>query len=108
VHNGNKLPPEVVDHWPEVFEDVEIKAVPLAYLESILVYFDDGNVWEIDLETAKIDNGDETLIEALSQELDDFFDEYDDAIESVEFRLDTKKVIKDVKERTKLFMKKRK
>lgn len=105
--NGNKLPPEVVNHWPEVFKDVEIKAVPLGYLESILVYFDDGNIWEIDLEPAKL-NGDERAIEVLEQELDEFFEEYDDTIESVEFRLDTKKVIKDVKERTKLFMKKRK
>ena len=46
----NKLPDEVIKHWPEVFGDVEIKAVPIEYIHNIHVYFHDGKVWEIDLD----------------------------------------------------------
>jgi hypothetical protein len=40
--------------------------------------------------------------------LEEFFDNYDDSILSVEFQLDTMKIKKDVQSRTKSFMKKRK
>lgn len=103
----NKLPPEVVEHWPEIFKDIEIKAVPLNYLEGILVHFKDGKRWEIDLENSRNPNG-EKPIEELEEDLRDFFTEYDSAIDSVVFRLDTHRVINDIKERTKRFMKKRK
>jgi hypothetical protein len=103
---NNKLPPEVVEHWPEIFKDIEIKAVPLNYLESVLVYFVDGKTWEIDLEPARL-NSNNKLIEALESDLQEFFKEYDDSIKSVVFKLDTKRVISDVKQRTKSFMKKR-
>ena len=46
----NKLPPEVVEHWPEIFEDVEITAVPIEYIHSVHVYFNDGKIWQIDMD----------------------------------------------------------
>ena len=45
----NTLPDEIVEHWPEILKDVEIKAVPIEYLDSINVHFFDGKIWEIDL-----------------------------------------------------------
>lgn len=100
----NKLPPDVIKHWPEIFKDVDVKAVPLAYLESIQVHFDDGKIWEIDIDHEKIEAGEEVLEDTLEA----FFEEYDDVIEAVNFQLNTKKVIADIKSRTRLFMKKRK
>ena len=38
----NKLPAEVVDYWPEVFENIEIKAVPVKYISKVEVVFKDG------------------------------------------------------------------
>ena len=35
--SNNKLPPEVVDYWPEVFKDVEIKAIPIKYVAGVHV-----------------------------------------------------------------------
>lgn len=100
---SNKLPPDVIKHWPEIFKDVDVRAVPLAYLDTVQIVFDDGKMWEIDIDHEKINEGEESLEDTLEE----FFEEYDDVIESVNFQLNTKKVIADIKARTKLFMKKR-
>lgn len=102
----NKLPADVIRLWPEVFKDVEIKAVPVEYIESLQIHFKDGKTWEIDLDKKKL--AEEGLTESLEDTLDAFFEEYDDDIINVDFRLNTRKVIADVKARTRSFMKKRK
>ena len=102
----NKLPDEVIKHWPEVFNDVEIKAVPIEYIHNIHVYFIDGKVWEIDLDKqASVNDNNVSVIE---DSLETFLEQYNDEISHVDFRLDTEKVKKDVKNKTKSFMKKRK
>lgn len=102
---STKLPPEIVDHWPEIFEDIEIKAIPIEYIKSINVEFTDGKAWVIEVDNDSItQNSPETVEESLSA----FFEEYDNVIDSVDFNLDTAKVKKDIEHRTKRFMKKRK
>ena len=102
----NKLPPEVIEHWPEIFSDVEIKAVPIEYIHSVHVHFHDGKIWEIDLDRQATHNrGDVSKVEA---SLETFLAEYNDDIAHVDFRLNTTKVVQDIKDRTKSFMKKRK
>lgn len=103
----DKLPPEVIAHWPEIFKDVEIKAVPVEYVSSVIVNFDDGGVWEIELDQKLIEENGGDVADTLEETLDSFFSEYDEYIESVDFRLDTEQVIKDIKARTKKFLKKR-
>ena len=101
----NKLPPEVIKHWPEIFGDVEIKAVPIEYIHNIHVHFHDGKIWEIDLDQqSSVGDGDVNIIE---NSLETFLEQYNDEISHVDFRLNTSKVVADVKKRTKSFMKKR-
>lgn len=101
----SKLPPEIVDHWPEVFNEVEIKAVPIEYLKAIFVHFIDGKVWEIEIDKRKIrTEGARNLEDAI----EDLLEEYEDVIDSVDFRLDTDKVKQDISRRTRSFLKKRK
>lgn len=102
---SKKLSKEIVNYWPEVFEDIEIQSVPIEYLRGINVHFIDGKVWEIELDRKKIgpDN-----VEVLEEELDALFEEYEDSIETIDFKLDTEKVKKDISLRTKRFLKKRK
>ena len=95
-----KLPPEVIDHWPEVFEDIEISIVPLEYLHSVRVGFTDGKIWDIAIKSKTSDS-----VEDLQTALDDLFEEYQDSIKSVDFRLDTDKVKRDITQRTKRFLK---
>jgi hypothetical protein len=99
-----QLPPEVVEHWPEVFKDLDIQVVPLEYLHSVRVFFEDGKVWEIDIEKSRQKSEEEGLEDTLEQ----LFEEYEDVITNIDFRLDTKRLKKDVQERTSLFLKKRK
>ena len=100
----NKLPPEVISHWPEIFGDVEIKAVPIEYIHNVHVYFHDGKVWEIDMDKTGSSGG----VDQIESSLETFLEQYNEEISHVDFRLNTTKVVEDVKKRTKSFMKKRK
>lgn len=101
----NRLPPEVIKIWPEVFGDVDIKAVPIQYIKSINVSFTNGKKWVIDVDQEKLKLSDSQTVEDM---LEDFFDQYDDMIDSVDFTLNTLQVKTDIQKRTKDFMKKRK
>ena len=100
--SNKKLPKEVISHWPEVFDDVEINAVPLEYLDSIRVQFNDGKTWDIDINTSK------NKVKDLEKSLDDLFEQYQDHIKTVDFRLNTEKVKRDITTRTQKFLKLRK
>lgn len=102
----NKLPDEVIKHWPEVFKDVEIKAIPIEYIDNIHVYFHDGKIWQIDMDKhTQQDGGDVSQVE---KSLETFLEQYNDVISHVDFRLNTSRVVEDIKNRTKSFMKRRK
>ena len=104
IKSSQLLPNELVDFWPEVLEDIEIKAIPLKYVDSFHVFFMDGRIWEIDL-TNEYDNFDHDEIE---KTIDDFFLTYNDSIVNIEFCLNIEKVIADVKSKTAKFLKKHK
>lgn len=98
-----KLPDDVIKRWPEVFGDIDVNVIPLDYLASIRVTFEDDTQWDIDLaEKSK------HTPEDLETMLADLFEEYDDSISGIDFRLDTDKVKRDITSRTHKFMKKRK
>lgn len=99
----SSLPPEVIEHWPEVFGELDIKVVPLEYLHSVRVHFDDGKVWDIDIARSKAKDPATDIEQALSE----LFDNYEDAIKNIDFRLDTERLKTDIKRRTNLFLKKR-
>ena len=100
-----RLPPEVIKVWPEVFGDVDIKAVPIQYIKAINVSFTNGKKWVIDVDQEKLKLSDSQNVETM---LEDFFDQYDEMIDSVSFTLNTLQIKKDIQKRTKDFMKKRK
>ncbi len=100
-----KLPKHVIDIWPDVFKDIDLKVVPLDYLHSIRVVFQDGKIWDIDIQNSKDEDGRQVNIK---KELENIFRQYERDISNVDFRLDTERVKRDIKKRTALFMKKRK
>jgi hypothetical protein len=104
VPKSKKLPPDIVDHWPEVFKDVDIQVVPVKYLHSVRVFFTDGKVWDIDVDKTR-KNKDSMDIE---QALEELFSTYEDSIENLDFRLDTARIKADIQGRTRHFMKRRK
>ena len=46
----NKLSKDVIAHWPEVFKDIDVKTVPIEYLQSITIYFKDGRKWVVNVD----------------------------------------------------------
>lgn len=98
---NNKLPDEVIDHWPEILKDINIEVLPLEYLDSVIVTFSDGKIWEIDLTKNPHGVNMEDALESLMEE-------YQDAIINVDFRLNTVRLKRDIQSRTKRFLKKKK
>jgi len=97
----NKLPTEVIDYWPEIFQDIELKAIPIKYVSGVQVTFNDGKTWDIDIDKDKTKLISESSLE---ETLNTFFNEYNNIIKKVEFKLDTPTLVNDVKTRTKTFM----
>ena len=98
---NNKLPDEVIDHWPEILKDINIEVLPLEYLDSVLISFSDGKIWDIDLTKNPHGVNMEEALESLMLE-------YEDAIVNVDFRLNTQRLKNDISQRTKRFLKKKK
>lgn len=101
---GKVLPKEVIECWPEVFGEVKLNVLPLKYLDAVEITFKDGKVWEIRV-TAKTKNGDWDTFEKSLAEL---YKVYEKRIQSVDFKLDTERVKKDIKRVTEQFLKKKK
>ncbi len=95
-----KLPNDVIQHWPEVFNDIDIQTIPVQYLSTIRIEFKDGTIWEIDC-AAKAETG-----ANLDKTIADLFEDYGNSILHVDFRLNTAKVKRDVQKKTRAFMKK--
>lgn len=96
------LPKDVVDQWPEVFSEVDVKAVPLEYLHSMRIIFKDGKVWDINIASHAKNHG----IDNLEEHLEELIESYEESIEHIDFRLDVERVKKDVMKKTRSFLKK--
>lgn len=104
MSDKSKLPPQVINTWPEILKDIQVDVVPIEYLNSILIHFSNGKIWEIDIVKTKQNKPDMNLEDTLEE----IFESYADSIQNVDFRLDTDRIKKDIKKRTHQFMKKRK
>tara|TARA_A200000113_G_scaffold167549_1_gene152224 strand:+ start:365 stop:676 length:312 start_codon:yes stop_codon:yes gene_type:complete len=99
---SKRLPPEVVNKWPDVFGDVDVHAIPLEYLHSLRVRFTNGKAWDIAVDVKK------NPVKSLEKTLKELFNTYDSSIKHVDFKLDTDRIKKDVQKRTTKFIKHRK
>ena len=70
------LPPEVVNKWPDVFGDVDVRAIPLEYLHSLRVRFNNGKQWDIAVDVNK------NPAKQLEKTLRELFHTYDSSIKS--------------------------
>lgn len=96
------LPKEVVDHWPEIFSDVDVKAIPLEYTHSMRIIFKNGNEWDIDIDSYAKKDG----LENIEVHLQELLSNYEESIDRIDFKLDIEKVKKDVIKTTRSFLKK--
>jgi hypothetical protein len=100
VTQGKKFPNDVIEHWPEVFGEINLNVVPLRYLDSVTVKFKNGKIWEVDLAGKDW--------EIFEPSLKDMLSTYESDIDNVDFKLDTERIKKDIIKHTNKFLKKRK
>jgi hypothetical protein len=92
---------EVVNEWPEVFEDLYMNTMPVDYLQSVTIKFEDGRIWEIEIKEHLNDHDNRPVAERLT----DTIKEHHDEIKSIDFKIDIAKLKKDVTGSTKRYFK---
>lgn len=91
-----KPPGHLIKEWPEVFEDLYMNTMPVAYLNKLRLEFLDGRIWEINIE----DQLDEEESEGVADKLLSIFQEYREEIKKIDFEMDIERLKKDIKEST--------
>lgn len=86
------------EYWEEIFDEVNYDYLPIEYVSTVIVTFIDKKVWEIDVHNKKNADDPADIIAT-------FLEEYNDKIDTVDFRLDQRRLQKDVTKRTKRFLK---
>jgi len=87
------------DYWDKILAEIDMDYIPMEYMSTVVVKFLDGKEWEIDINKSKQNELDVETI------LDDFFEEYQDTIDTVDLRLDLQQLKKDIGKRTHKFLK---
>ena len=92
-----KPPKHLVKEWPEVFEDLYMNTMPVAYLEHVHLEFTNGRIWQIDIK----EQLNEEDAEAIADRLLDMLQEYKEDIQKIDFKVDIDRLKKDIKDSTK-------
>jgi hypothetical protein len=87
-------PRHLVKEWPEVFEDLYMNTMPVAYLDLVIIEFDDGKIWQIDISAQLI----ETDADSVCNKLLDIMQEYKESIVKMDFKINVDKLKRDIKE----------
>ena len=92
-----KPPRHLVKEWPEVFEDLYMNTMPVAYLDHVHLAFADGRVWEINItEELKLHDPD-----FIATKLLDTLKAYKDEVTKIDFKVDVERLKKDIGDSTK-------
>ena len=95
-----KPPRHLVKEWPEVFEDLYMNTMPVAYLDHVHIEFEDGRIWEIDVRQQL---GEKTA-EDIAGVLLNTMSEYKDEITKLDFKVNIQKLKKDILDSTKTIL----
>ena len=90
-------PTHLIKEWPEVFEDMYMNTMPVAYLKSVRLEFTNGRIWELDIQEQLVNEPNEVVAEKLL----DTFQEYRNDITKVDFAIDIQRLKEDITKQTK-------
>jgi len=90
-------PNQLIKEWPEVFEDLYMNTMPVAYVKSLRLEFKSGRIWEIDI----VEQLEDFSSDALADRILETFNEYRNEITRVDFSIDIEKLKNDIKNQTK-------
>jgi hypothetical protein len=93
-------PRHLVKEWPEVFEDLYMNTMPVAYLVTVHIEFDNGRVWQIDVKEQLTDSNPDEIADRLLETMQ----EYKDTIKKMDFKIDIDKLKKDIGDSTKTML----
>lgn len=99
-----QLNKNIIDQWPEIFSEVDLGAIPIPYLHSVLITFKDGRQWNVILKPEERMNNSTEIPKNLSE----LFENYENQILNVDFRLDVEMIKKDIIKATRRFTKRKK
>jgi hypothetical protein len=92
-----KPPKHLVKEWPEIFEDLYMNTMPVAYLILLRLEFTDGRIWELNIQ--------EQLVNAEPNDVADkllsIFQEYRNDIKKIDFQMDIERLKTDIQESSK-------
>ena len=91
-----KPPRHLVKEWPEVFEDLYMNTMPVAYLDVVHLEFANGRVWQIDVREQLKGTDPDTV----SVRLLETIQEYKDEIRKMDFKIDVERLKIDIKNST--------
>ena len=87
-----KPPRHLVEEWPEVFEDMYMNTMPVCYIDMIRMEFNDGRIWEINIQEQLYDLPNELV----ASRLVDTFQEFKEDIKKIDFKIDIDRLKKDI------------
>ena len=92
-----KPPKHLVKEWPEVFEDLYMNTMPVAYLIQLVLEFNNGRIWEINVQEQLAASDPDTVADKLLST----FQEYRNDIKKIDFQMDIERLKQDIKESSK-------
>lgn len=87
----------MVKEWPEVFEDLYMNTMPVAYLILLRLEFINGRIWEINVQE-QLANAE---AEEIANKLLNIFQEYRNDIKKIDFQMDVERLKNDIQESSK-------
>ena len=91
-----KPPRHLVKEWPEVFEDLYMNTMPVAYLDYVRLEFADGRVWQLDIKVQLREEDPDVI----AGKLIDTLTEYKTDIKKIDFKVDIDRLKKDISDST--------
>lgn len=90
-------PRHLVKEWPEVFEDLYMNTMPVAYLDTLVIEFVDGRIWEINV-SDQLDKSDPNQV---TDQLLNTMQEFKHDITKIDFKINIDKLKSDIEHSTK-------
>lgn len=79
-----------------MFDDLYMNTMPVAYLDAMLLEFNDGRIWEINIKEHLVQDDPDSVAKKLLQTMN----EYKDTIKKVDFKINIDLLKKEIQDRT--------
>lgn len=89
------------DDWNEIFDNVEMTFVPIEYISKITIKFDNNVIWDINID----DSRKKQPLKQIEESLDELFQEYEDQIVTIDYKIDLERIKQDLGKRVYRFLK---